>query len=41
MSISEFKDTIKSHAYRTWFDRIQDSILKSSAGGLRSSQEVA
>lgn len=41
MSVEDFKNTIKSQAYRTWFSRIEDSILKQSAGDLRSSQEVA
>jgi hypothetical protein len=41
MSVEDFKNTIKSQAYRTWFARIEDSILKQSAGDLRSSQEVA
>lgn len=42
MSIAEFSATIKSQAYRDWFNRIStDVILKTSVTSLREGEQVA
>lgn len=42
MSISDFSNTIKSQAYRDWFNRIsRDVILKTAVGDLREQEQTS
>lgn len=41
MSIQQFSQTIQSHVYKSWFDKLDKNIINTSAEKLRSAEQTA